>query len=362
MLQALAAGIATTRENQRRDRQGGGSSIVRSALLDLPDVMFYRIYSEIPQLVAPHTAVCKQFRDQLIKAAHAHLVVRSCPTLRKQVTSMRRFRGRITVSLHDPDSKSKLAFPFVDVMCGGTLAEVGNALPIGWKNLTALNFSATRLPHECLERLGNALQACNAIQQLDFTGNQIGPSGVRSLLPALLHLPQLRRLDLGGNDLKMPGLAALSEQMQPTRLASLEYLDLSDNKLGSQGVRQLGAAYTRAAVHPILLKHLDLSKNGIDGAAVEQLAAGLELCTSLTSLDLSVNKEFGAPGVRHLAPILKNNTLITCINLNQAGLYPEGLAALSGTLDSCLHLKEMKLYDNNMGDKGAAHLTSIFER
>jgi hypothetical protein len=34
----------------------------RSSLLNLTEVLFHRIYSFIPDFVAPHTAVCKAFQ------------------------------------------------------------------------------------------------------------------------------------------------------------------------------------------------------------------------------------------------------------------------------------------------------------
>jgi len=325
--------------------------------------MLQRIYAELPQLIAPHTAVCRHFRAELVKMAEAHLIVRSCPNVGKQVSSMRRFQGRIKISLHDPDGRNKIARPFVDVLRGGSLDEIGFA-PIGWANLLSLDFSATRLPTDCLDQLADTLKACRGLQELNLRNNQIGAGGLRSLVPALMVLMHLRRLELGSNDLKMLGLQTLCEQMQPRRVAGLEYLDLSDNQLPSIALHHLGATYERAAdlSIPIRLKHLDLSKNCFEGAAVEQLAAGLSRCSTLTTLDLSVNKGFGAPGARHLARILNSNTSLAHLNLKETDVYPEGMAAMAGSLADCACLKSVNLYHNSIGDKGVAHLMSIFDR
>ncbi len=360
--QPAFAGTSQPRGDSGRPRESSGRPS-RSELLNLPDVMFQRIYAELPHLVAPHTAVCRHFRDELVKMAQAHLIVRSCPNIRKQVSSMRRFQGRIKISLHDPDGRNKIARPFVDVLRGGSLDEVGFA-PIGWANLLSLDFSATRLPTDCLDHLTDTLKACRGLQEISLKNNQIGAGGLRSLAPALMVLMHLRRLELGSNNLKMLGLQTLLEQMQPRRVAGLEYLDLSDNQLPLMSLQHLGATYERAADLriPIRLKNLNLSKNSFEGAAVEQLAVGLTKCCTLTSLDLSVNRGFGAPGARHLAPILRTNTSLTHLNLKETDLYPEGMAAMAGSLAECACLKSVNLYHNAIGDKGAAHLMSIFDR
>jgi hypothetical protein len=101
--------------SEQRERQSSSSSSSRpwcglqnrprpththSSLLLLPEVLFHRIYSFIPHCVAPHTIVCKAFRRELLTAPHARLCVRSCcPNVMLQAEAMRKFEGRVTVSV-----------------------------------------------------------------------------------------------------------------------------------------------------------------------------------------------------------------------------------------------------------------------
>eukprot|EP00802_Teleaulax_amphioxeia_P006385 Tamp_06389.p1 GENE.Tamp_06389~~Tamp_06389.p1 ORF type:complete len:485 (-),score=73.78 Tamp_06389:1270-2562(-) len=337
-------------EKARTDAFNEAEACKHSLLLNLTEVLFHRIYSFIPEFVAPHTAVCKAFKRELMKMQFVHLRIRSCPNTDLQARAMRKFGGDVQVSIYDPQGRAKLAKDVVDALCVHRRWKP-------WHNLTGLDASSTRMPVESLARLTQDLGPCTALHTLNLNGNLMGEEGMRGIVDKLSRLLRLTSLSLASNDLKSAGLAVLSDRLAPARLLNLRSLDLSDNKLSSAGMRQLGNALK--AANASSLTHLDLSRNSFEGLCVEQLAEGLSNCSLLTSLSLSSNKSYGAPGARFLGPVLKKNTALLTLDLSCTDLYPEGMAALTEPLRSCVSLTSLNLAENKIGPKGSDCLGAL---
>ena len=323
-------------------------------LLLLPEVIFLRVYSFVPELVAPHMAVCRFFSGELRKAQRAHFRMRSAPGP-LQIAAMWRFEGSVYLSVEDRGGRSNLAARLVDVVRGGkTLAPNSR----GWRNLTGLDLSSNRLARAGLDILAESLPMCVGLRAMNLNDNQMGGAGLRVALGGLPKGQRLFSLHLRGNALGGHGVAVLCAEMRPARLAYLQKLDLADNKIGSRELRLLGAAFKAANANRLML--LDLSKNVFDGLSVGHLAVGLQFCTSLTSLSMASNKYFGAPGARSLGQILTNNSRLASLDLSCTALYPEGLAALKTPMQACAGLERVSLASNYIGEKGSRYLREMF--
>ena len=323
-------------------------------LLLLPEVIFLRVYSFVPELVAPHMAVCRFFSGELRKAQRAHFRMRSAPGP-LQIAAMWRFEGSVYLSVEDRGGRSNLAARLVDVVRGGkTLAPNSR----GWRNLTGLDLSSNRLSRAGLDRLAESLPMCAGLRAMNLNDNQMGGPGLRVALGGLPKGQRLLSLHLRGNALGGHGVAVLCGEMRPARLAYLQKLDLAENKIGSRELRLLGAAFKAANANRLM--QLDLSKNVFDGLSVGHLAVGLQFCTSLTSLSMASNKYFGAPGARSLGQILTNNSRLASLDLSCTALYPEGLAALKTPMQACAGLERVSLASNYIGEKGSRYLREMF--
>ncbi|CAH3189769.1 unnamed protein product [Porites lobata] len=163
------------------------------------------------------------------------------------------------------------------------LAKIGcNALDFRWCNLSPLDFLA----------LVHALKSVEGILYFDLTVNNLQSLGcieIAKLLPGNQHnqgFCELKRLDLGGNNITDEGVKHLSTALTHTN-CTLNSLDLRDNNITDEGVKHLSTALTHTNC---TLNSLDLCHNNITDEGVKHLATALTHtnCT-LNSLNLKYN-------------------------------------------------------------------------
>ncbi|EOD19462.1 hypothetical protein EMIHUDRAFT_209006 [Emiliania huxleyi CCMP1516] len=87
-------------------------------------------------------------------------------------------------------------------------------------------------------------------------------------------LGQLRRLELPFNRLGSQGCAALAGAFKAGNGGSLEFVHLSDNAIGDEGLDALGLAFREEGVLSNL-RRLSLNDCGLTDGGVERLAANL---------------------------------------------------------------------------------------
>lgn len=122
-----------------------------------------------------------------------------------------------------------------------------------------------------------------ALVSLNLSYNYLSPEG----LSFLKDLPQLRRLEVRA---MRPELSDAAARVL-AKCSRLELLDVADNDLSSEGVRQLGAGQLQR------LEHLNLRNNvQVEKYAVMAAAPGLSALTYLNLLELS--DVAARPGVR----------------------------------------------------------------
>lgn len=142
--------------------------------------------------------------------------------------------------------------------------------------------------------------AQSGLETLNFQNNRLGELGALELAGCgNLHLLVLAANGLGSQPQVLLALAALLGGEQPARL---QYLDLSDNAITSQGIAPLLAALERNS----LLQSLLLSGNLICNQGAEQLAHLLVAmpCSGLQSIDLAINR-IGPQGAQVLRQAIR---------------------------------------------------------
>ncbi|EKX49684.1 hypothetical protein GUITHDRAFT_162073 [Guillardia theta CCMP2712] len=296
---SLSEAIAIWNRGQRSSRPAQSNGNIESWLLYLPDVLLHRIYLSAPEMVSTHTAVCKRFREDLCKAHLVHLKLRSFSSEKGQADSLKRFDGEVSVYVKDSLGRFQVCRGLLELLKGG------------WPNLTGLNLESNRIQLDNLTQLTDLLHGCPNLKSLEIGDNKLGVDGIRSLVSPQDLYTNLTTLDVKENELRVQGSLLLSARLQTcTRLT---HLDVSDNQLGLQGIRHLTRALEPG--HLSRLATLNLSRNQLDFESIEVLARGLQHNSSLTSLSLGNNKEFGPVGARMLGPVLKANTLLTHLDL-----------------------------------------------
>ena len=112
---------------------------------------------------------------------------------------------------------------------------------------------------EGAERLAAVLVQCPELACLDLAWNRLGDQGVGNLgAGVLLHCPELSHLCLKGNGLEAAGSGRLAEGLsllgESNEGTGLSVFDLGYNRIGDEGVRSL----SRVLVNCRMLSHLDL--------------------------------------------------------------------------------------------------------
>ena len=196
---------------------------------------------------------------------------------------------------------------------------------------------------EGAERLAAVLAQCPDLSCLDLAWNRLGDQGVGNLgACVLLHCPKLSHLCLKGNGLEAAGSGRLAEGLSLLRGSNggtgLSVLDLGYNRIGDEGARSL----SRVLVNCRMLSHLDLCHNAIGSAGMEILASVLAQCTALSHLDLGYN-HIGAEGARMIAEAL---------------VHAAGADSL-GVVSQCPALAHLDLSSNDIGTAGAESLGGV---
>jgi len=122
---------------------------------------------------------------------------------------------------------------------------------------------------------------------------------------------------------------------------TLTAINLSGNKIGSEGTRALAEALKTNTT----LTSIDLNENPISAKGAQALAEALKTNITLTSIDLSYN-QIGSDGAQALAEALKTNSTLTLINLSYNNIGIEGIQALAEALKGNNILTSIDLEEN----------------
>ncbi|KAK2832615.1 hypothetical protein Q7C36_016077 [Tachysurus vachellii] len=198
------------------------------------------------------------------------------------------------------------------------------------------------------------------VETLDLSGNKLGDSEVK-ILSAGLENPhcKLETLKLWDCGVSEEYCAALTSALR-SNPSHLRYLDLSFNKLGDSGVKNLSAVLENPHCKLDTLKLCDC---GVSDKGCAALTSAMRSNPShLRELDLSSNK-LGDSGVKSLSAVLENpHCKLETLRLCYCGVTDEGCAALTSALRSNLsHLRELDLSSNNLGDSGVKILSAVLE-
>ncbi|XP_049322620.1 protein NLRC5-like [Astyanax mexicanus] len=192
--------------------------------------------------------------------------------------------------------------------------------------------------------------------ELDLRDNDPGETGVK-LLSDLLNNPhrKLKTIRLLNSSAAEDLCASLTEALGTNPLLLTE-LNLNEKITGDSAVKQLSDLLKDLHCRTKILK---LNNSSITERGCAALSAAL--CSNplhLIKLDLSGNK-LGDSGVKEICHLLKNsNSKLELLNLSDCSVSEEGYAALASALKSNIssHLKELDLRGNDPGNKSVMDL------
>ena len=181
--------------------------------------------------------------------------------------------------------------------------------------LTSLNLASNSLDSIVLE---SCLHNLTQLQLLNLRNNNIRKSGMKLLVPMIAKLPLLETLDIGSNGILTEGIRLLAS----IKLPKLKTLSLANNSLEKSG---------------------------------EQLSIYLDMMPQITSLNLSCNY---ITDFSKINPCLEKMENLRSLNLSYNRIYTPVVVSIIETIAKLLHIKEVNLSSNFIGDDGAKTIIS----
>eukprot|EP00899_Mesostigma_viride_P009368 jgi/Mesvir1/18432/Mv14298-RA.1 len=200
--------------------------------------------------------------------------------------------------------------------------------------------------------LASALQR-RQIRRLDLGDNDLGDAGIEVLASAIGKDAPLISVHLNGNAISKHGVAALADAFSHN--ATLQKLDLRDNPIGGDGAAALAGLLGTGSCH---LASLGLCGCDVCDFGAHKLAGALVVNDQLTRLNLRRN-DISDAGAILIAKALMCNRKLTSLDLSFNDISDDAAGAFGECLETNSSLKSLALIGNALlGDKGAQALAS----
>uniref|UniRef100_A0A672R500 Uncharacterized protein n=1 Tax=Sinocyclocheilus grahami TaxID=75366 RepID=A0A672R500_SINGR len=194
------------------------------------------------------------------------------------------------------------------------------------------------------------------LSELNLSEHELGDTRVNQLAALLQDKHcKLNTLQLRDCDLTQKSCSALAAVLRSN--TSLKELDMSNNNLQDSGVKKLQSGLENTNC---TLKKLRLCNCSITEKGYKSLASALRSNPShLIELDLTGNDP-GPSGVKKLSDLLQDpNSQLKTLRL-RCNLTDEGCSAVTSALKSNpSYLRELELSENKLGDSGVKNLSDL---
>uniref|UniRef100_A0A673TGS6 Ribonuclease/angiogenin inhibitor 1 n=1 Tax=Suricata suricatta TaxID=37032 RepID=A0A673TGS6_SURSU len=197
--------------------------------------------------------------------------------------------------------------------------------------------------------LPDVLCSLSTLRELQLSDNVLGDAGLRLLCKGLVD-PQchLERLQLEYCNLTAASCEPLAAALRAQR--HIKELAVSNNDIGEAGVRALCQGLVDSACQ---LETLKLENCGLTSASCKDLCGVVASKASLQELDLGDNK-LGDQGIATLCPVLLHpSSRLRVLWLWDCDITTAGCRDLCQVLRAKESLKELSLAGNALGDEGA---------
>jgi Ran GTPase-activating protein (RanGAP) involved in mRNA processing and transport len=214
--------------------------------------------------------------------------------------------------------------------------------------LQHLDISCNNINYKGAYSLARWIGMCIELKHLNLESNQIGPKGINSLKNKISILP-IEFLNISNNCLGSVGIKFLENLESLT----IKYLNLSNNQIKSDDVNNLAQMLSQCPN----ITDINLSNNLI---RLERFPIGM--CGNLEYLDLSHN-QIGDDGIQSLANVLEEGECKTLLSLNLSNNKISDIGAynLARVLGECKSLVCLKLLDNQIGSIGINKIKEVYK-
>uniref|UniRef100_A0A8C2A9F2 Uncharacterized protein n=2 Tax=Cyprinus carpio TaxID=7962 RepID=A0A8C2A9F2_CYPCA len=214
------------------------------------------------------------------------------------------------------------------------------------------------LTNKSCPALATVLGSDTSLKELNMNNNNLQDSGVKLLCTGLKNINcKLEILRLSDCSITEEGYKALSSALRSNPSHLIE-LDLTGNDPGPSGVKQLNDLLQDANCQ---LKTLRFLSPAADEAC--QYVTGIVGKNPLLLRELNLSEhELGDTRVNQIAALLQDKHCTLCtLTLRNCGLTAESCSALATVLRSNSSLKELDMSNNNLQDSGVKKLQNGLE-
>lgn len=160
------------------------------------------------------------------------------------------------------------------------------------------------------------------IRHLDLSHNELTERGAEALAKFLSSKHSLSELHLSWNNIREAGGKAIAQALAASASRTLERVSVSWTGAGAVA-GQAWAAALSAGGGLASLQSLDLSNNRLDAAAAQALAAALAANKTLTHVDLSANPFASTAATDELLAALHGNATLRSFRISTQGKLVE---------------------------------------
>lgn len=192
------------------------------------------------------------------------------------------------------------------------LGNFGNSLAAALEHnytLATLDLASNDISCECGVVITHALRENPSLTELDLQGNDLNAESGQAIAAKLSDDDcELRSLILNTNDISWEGGVAIADGLKTNH--TLIYLDLSYNKIGSNG-SVAGKEFADMICKNSCLRHLDLEGNALGREAGMKLAFALSRNNTLVTLSLRDNHFDCDVGLSFLENFAANTSIVS---------------------------------------------------
>ena len=198
----------------------------------------------------------------------------------------------------------------------------------------------------------NSLEYLTTLQVLDMSYNKIGSQSADGIAAVIDNNPLINQLWLDGNDLHNTGTITICNALKKIRTLSI--LSLCNNGISDDAADELSAVITQN----VLLEDLLLSNNQLHSTGIKIIAESLSKLIKLRKLDL-FNNNIGKEGASSLAIFIQNSTSLQDLFLSGNNLETSGALEICNALSHIDSLHVLTLSNNNISDEVTSQLIEV---